>query len=334
MLSVIPSVVHALTSVAILALGAWRVMTGALTIGDLVAFQTLAESFAAPIANFINLGATTTALKVSLQRADDALKNKIDPLVAAEQENAAAETRPPLRGEVELVNVSFGYSKLEPALLENVSLKLTPGARVAFVGGSGSGKSTLGRLICGLLEPWSGDIKFDDQNIETIPQSSRAQSIAYVDQDIFLFEGTVSENLTLWNRSVTDENLTRALADAAILDDISVRPAQVEAYVEEGGRNFSGGQRQRLEIARALVGNPSILVLDEATAALDTSTEKLIDDNLRRRGCTCIIIAHRLSTIRDCDEIIVLSFGKVVERGTHEDLMARDGEYANLIRST
>ncbi|MBM3531095.1 MAG: NHLP family bacteriocin export ABC transporter peptidase/permease/ATPase subunit [Alphaproteobacteria bacterium] len=332
-LGTVPALLSGFTSMAILSLGAWRVMTGSLTIGDLVAFQSLAGSFSGPIAGFVGLGTTVTNMKVTLQRVDDALKNPVDPLVGLENEGTSPEAYAPLRGDIELSDVSFGYSRLEPPLMEGVNLKLKPGMRVAFVGGSGSGKSTLGRLICGLFEPWSGEIRFDGKALRSIPQANRARSIAYVDQDIFLFEGTVSDNLTLWNRSVPEEDMTRALADAAILDDIAVRPGQLEAHVEEGGRNFSGGQRQRLEIARALVGNPSILVLDEATAALDTSTEKLIDDNMRRRGCTCIIIAHRLSTIRDCDEIIVLSRGKVVERGTHEALMALEGEYTNLIRS-
>ncbi len=334
LLSAVPSLIKGVNAVVIVGLGAWRVMNGALTIGDLVAFQTLAASFAEPIGSFVALGNTTSAVKVALDRVDDALKNKVDPLVTVEGDGGPAEPQAPLRGEVELIDVGFGYSRLEPPLLERVNLKVAPGMRIAFVGGSGSGKSTLGRVICGLLEPWSGEIRFDGKAIGSISQANRARSISYVDQEIFLFEGQVTENLTLWNRHVPDEDITRALADAAILDDIAVRPGQLGAHVDEGGRNFSGGQRQRLEIARALVGNPSILILDEATAALDTSTEKLIDDNLRRRGCTCIIIAHRLSTIRDCDEIIVLSRGKVVERGTHESLMALDGEYANLIRSS
>jgi NHLM bacteriocin system ABC transporter peptidase/ATP-binding protein len=329
--SAIPSLLASLTNAAILGLGAWRVIGGAITIGDLVAFQTLAGSFAAPIAAFVALGSTTTAIRADLQRIGDALKNPVDRLVAAEDEPTRSVAT--LQGEVELVDIAFGYSALDPPLIEGVNLKLKPGMRVAFVGASGSGKSTLGRLICGLLEPWAGQILFDGQPNTNISQATRAQSLAYVDQDIFLFAGTVSENLTLWNRNVPEENVTRALADACMLDEVAVRPGQLEAWVEEGGRNFSGGQRQRLEIARALVGNPAILVLDEATASLDTTTEKLIDQNLRRRGCTCIIIAHRLSTIRDCDEIILLRYGKAVERGTHEDLMALGGQYATLIQS-
>jgi NHLM bacteriocin system ABC transporter peptidase/ATP-binding protein len=332
LLSLVPSTLNGLTGVAILGFGAWRVMSGALTIGDLVAFQTLAQSFSAPIGSFVALGNKMASIRVGLQRVEDAVKNPTDPLVATTDDGS--EPHAQMRGEVELVNITFGYSRVEPALLEDINLKLEPGMRIALVGGSGSGKSTLGRLICGLLQPWSGEIRFDGSRIDSIPQHSRARSVAYVDQDIFLFEGTVRDNLTLWNHSVREENIIQALSDAAVLDEVSARPGQLDAHVEEGGRNFSGGQKQRLEIARALTVNPSILVLDEATAALDTFTEKIIDDNVRRRGCTCIIIAHRLSTIRDCDEIIVLSRGKVVERGTHEALMGLDGEYANLIRST
>jgi len=331
--SVIPSLLKGLTVAAILGLGAWRVITGILTIGDLVAFQLLAQSFTAPIGRFVGLGGMISSIRADLQRIEDALRNEVDPAVGVSQKEAPAEPLAAMRGEVEVVDLSFGYSRLEPPLLEGANIRLAPGMRVAIVGGSGSGKSTLGRLICGLLEPWTGEILFDGRPSRNISQTDRARSLAYVDQDVFLFAGTVRDNLTLWNRSRPEEDITRALADAAILDDVSVRPGQLAAVVEEGGKNFSGGQRQRLEIARALVSNPAILVLDEATAALDASTEKIIDDNLRRRGCTCIIIAHRLSTIRDCDEIIVLKRGKVVERGTHENLMVLEGEYANLIRS-
>jgi NHLM bacteriocin system ABC transporter peptidase/ATP-binding protein len=332
-LTMVPAVLVSLSASMILGFGAWQVMSGALTIGDLVAFQTLAASFITPIAAIAGMGPVVTGVKVSLQRVDDALKNVPDRLADAAHMQVPSVPSPPLRGQVELADVTFGYSRLEPPLLKSLNVKLTPGTRIAFVGGSGSGKSTIGRLICGLIEPWSGDVLFDGKPLIDVPQRQRARSLAYVDQDIFLFEGSVRDNLTLWNRGVPDEKIIKALADAAILDDITVRPGQIDGHVEEGGRNFSGGQRQRLEIARALVGDPSVLVLDEATAALDAATEKLIDDNIRRRGCTCIIIAHRLSTIRDCEEIILLSRGRVVERGTHDELIALGGEYANLIRA-
>ena len=332
-LAMVPAVLTSLSASVVLGFGSWQVMSGALTIGDLVAMQTLAASFMAPIATVAALGPVALGVKVALQRVDDALKNAPDPLVEAVSAPVALAPSPPLRGEVELMNVAFGYSRLEKPLLEGMNARMRPGARIAFVGGSGSGKSTLGRLICGLLQPWGGEVRFDGKSITEVSQRQRARSLAYVDQDIFLFEGSIRDNLTLWNRGVPDEKIIRALADAAILDDITVRPGQVDGHVEEGGRNFSGGQRQRLEIARALVGDPSVLVLDEATAALDAATEKLIDDNIRRRGCTCIIIAHRLSTIRDCEEIILLSHGRVAERGTHDQLMELGGEYSNLIRA-
>ncbi|MEM8547862.1 MAG: ATP-binding cassette domain-containing protein, partial [Pseudomonadota bacterium] len=241
--------------------------------------------------------------------------------------------RAKLSGQLDLRGVSFGYSPFDAPLIDDFNLSLAPGARIALVGGSGSGKSTIGRMICGLLEPDSGEVLLDGVPLTRVPRELFAASISYVDQEIFMFEGSIRDNLTLWNNQVTSEVLTRALRDAAILDVVMARPGGLDSKVDEAGANFSGGQRQRLEIARALVNSPTLIVLDEATAALDPVTEKQIDDNLRRRGCSAIIIAHRLSTIRDADEIIVLDQGTIVERGDHETLLAARGVYAGLIEA-
>jgi len=326
LVNAIPAGIQALTSVLVLVLGAVGVMRGELSIGALVAFQGLARSFNAPVLDLIGLAGQIQAIRADLVKIADVSRAK----TISPGDVAAL----PATSRVELERVCFGYSPLDPPLIEDFTLSLKPGARVALVGGSGSGKTTIGRLIAGLQTPWSGEIRIGGVDARTLTQARRSGVIGYVDQEIFLFEGSVRDNLTLWDDTLPEAALVAALSDAAILDDVLMRAGQLDAHVAEGGLNFSGGQRQRLELARVLAANPALVVLDEATAALDPVTEKRIDDNLRRRGCGCLIIAHRLSTVRDCEEIIVLDRGRIVERGDHDALMALGGEYAALVRGS
>jgi len=327
-----PSVLAHLTTIMVLGGGAWLIINGQLTIGGLIAFQVLLGHFTAPVQSLLSFNSQLQTIRGDLNRLDDVLRHPQDVSLAGQETANAAVNGPQhnLTGAIEIRDISFGYNP-DMNLIENFSLDLTPGKRVALVGGSGSGKSTLAKLILGLYQPSEGQILFDGVPLTEVPRTAFTASVASVDQDIFLFEGSINENLTLWDSTIPRETVVRAAKDAQIHDDIASRSGGYDSAVAEQGSNFSGGQRQRLEIARALVQNPSVVVLDEATAALDPVTEQLVDDHLRRRGCTCIIVAHRLSTIRDCEEIILLDHGKVAERGTHDELMALEGHYAKLV---
>ena len=331
-LSVVPTLLTGITTAAILIVGGERVIGGTLSLGVLVAFQYLLAAFSAPVNDLVALGGELQEIDAGMVRLDDVLDYPTDPVLAdhvAADADAGGDAR--LAGGFELRDITFGYSRLEPPLLDGFDLAVKPGARVALIGGSGSGKSTVARILCGLYQPWSGEVLFDGRPRSSYPRDVMVNSLALVDQDIVLFEGTVTDNIALWDDTRPEPQVVQAGRDAAIHTDIASRAGGYASGVAEGGRNWSGGQRQRLEIARALVTEPAILVLDEATSALDPTTEQYIDDRLRRRGCTCLIVAHRLSTIRDCDEILVLDRGRIVQRGTHDELMAAGGLYTDLI---
>ncbi|AWB22719.1 NHLP family bacteriocin export ABC transporter peptidase/permease/ATPase subunit [Methylobacterium currus] len=332
-LDLIPRALGVLTMAAILGVGGWRVMEGVITVGTLAAFQTVLSSFLSQVGGLVGVASGMRELRVAMERVDDVLRypldRRLDPTSAPEADG------PPhrLSGAVDVADLSYGYNPLDPPLVDGFSLTVAPGSRIALVGPSGSGKSTIARLLVGLAEPWAGSIAFDGQPRAKILPGVLAASVAYVEQSVVLMEGTVRENLTLWDSQVSERKVVEAARDAGLHETIAARPGGYDAPVSEGGSNWSGGQAQRLEIARALVGEPSILVLDEATSALDATTEATILENLRRRGCTIILVTHRLSAIRDCDEILVLDRGRIVQRGSHEALYDQPGIYGELIRA-
>ncbi|WP_405510419.1 NHLP family bacteriocin export ABC transporter peptidase/permease/ATPase subunit [Streptomyces cyaneofuscatus] len=329
-LSVVAPTLATLNSALILWIGGLRAVEGYLSIGLLVAFQALVARFSAPITRLNGVAGRIQDFAADVARLRDVESFPVDPLYSRDEPEPGTRR---LTGHVTLEGITFGYSPLDKPLLTGFSLTVGPGRQIALVGGSGSGKSTVSRLISGLYSPWEGTIRIDGQRLEDIPRGALAASVSFVDQDIFLFEGTVRDNVALWDPSITDEAVIAALRDAELYEDvIARRPEGIHGRVEQDGRNFSGGQRQRLEIARALVRRPSVLVLDEVTSALDARTEQAVIANLRRRGCACVVIAHRLSTVRDSDEIVVLDHGTVVERGRHEALVAAGGPYAELVR--
>jgi NHLM bacteriocin system ABC transporter peptidase/ATP-binding protein len=336
-LLVVPGFLTMLNTVVVLAVGGFLVISGRLGLPGLIAFQILAMSFFAPIAQLVAVASQFQNARAWMQQLGDVLSQPLDPSATGavtSRANAAARPagpEPRLTGHLELRDVTFGYVSNEPPLIEGLSVTLQPGERVALVGPTGSGKSTVANLVVGLLQPWSGEILFDGMPRDAIPRQVMSASLAKVDQAIMLFSGSVADNIRFWDESIPPGEVVRAAEDACIAGEIELKPGAFGHHLAEAGRDFSGGQRQRMEFARALAINPTILVLDEATSALDTVNEQRIDANLRRRGCTCLLIAHRLSTIRDCDQIIVLDRGSVSERGTHEELLAIGGLYRELV---
>ncbi|WP_312174065.1 ATP-binding cassette domain-containing protein, partial [Chryseobacterium sp.] len=333
-LNTIPPLLTSLTTSAILGIGALRIMDGQMTLGALVAFTYLMNNFINPVNQLVSVGAMLHETESDMGRIDDVMNYEVDNQFR--EENAVkpeSSTQNKLVGYFEMDNVTFGYNPTIPPLIEKFSLKLKPGSRVALVGGSGSGKSTVAKIASGLYDPWDGKVLLDGRSRKEIPRNIITESLSVIDQDVLVFNGTINENIAFWDTLIPEKNIVQSARDAAIHDVIAARNDAYDSKVMEGGANFSGGQRQRLEIARALVSNPSILVMDEATSALDPATEKMVMDNIKKRGCTCLIVAHRLSTIMDCDEIIVMEFGKIVERGTHQELMSMNGVYSQLIET-
>lgn len=330
-INAIPDAVKMLADVLLLLLGGSFVINGDMTIGMLIAFTTLFGSFSDPIDKLVGFVKNIQTAKADINRVEDIVKYPIDDKF--EENTAKCDINTKLEGSVEMKNIAFGYSRLKPPIVSEFSFKINCGSSVAFVGSSGCGKSTVSKVISGLYSPWEGELLFDGIPAKEIPNEVLNASISTVSQNITLFSGSVRDNLTMWNSNITESDMIAAAKDACIHDIICQKPGGYDFKLTEGASNLSGGQRQRLEIARALTTNPTVLIMDEATSALDPIVEKKIVDNIKRRGCTCVIVAHRLSAIRDCDQIIVLAKGKIAQRGTHEELSAVEGHYKQFIKN-
>ena len=327
-LGIIPSAVSTITGIVVLTLGVWFAMEGTFTVGMIMAFQGVLSSFSAPATTFISAGQTIQEMRTQMERVEDVMEYREDDCYKTEVKE---ESFAKLKGNIELKNITFGYSRLSDPVIKDFSLNIKPGQRVALVGTSGCGKSTISKLVSGLYQPWSGEILYDGKHLSEIDRDVFTGSLAVVDQEIALFEGTIAENIKMWDNSIEDFEMIMAARDSQLHEEIMRRDGGYNYRIAEGGKNFSGGQRQRLEIARVLAQDPSIIILDEATSALDAKTEYDLVKAVKDRGITCIVVAHRLSTIRDCDEIIVLDHGVTVERGTHEELYAKGGKYTQLV---
>ena len=332
--SLFSSILSEAADVVIMILGVWLTIQGKFTVGMIMAFQYFLNAFITPVTSLVSAGQMLQEMRTNMERVEDVMEYPDAPSMEyRSQDDEADISYTKLSGNIELKNVTFGYASLKPPLIENFSMSVKPGSRIAFVGASGCGKSTIAKLISGLYEPWSGEILFDGKPANEIDRSILTGSVAVVSQEIILFDDSIAANIKMWDTSIEDFEMILASRDAQIYDDIMARSSGFRYKLAENGKDFSGGQRQRLEIARVLAQDPTILIMDEATSALDARTEYELVKAVSDRNITCIVVAHRLSTIRDCDEIIVLDHGQVAERGTHEELIANNGTYARLIAS-
>ncbi len=329
-IGLIPQMISTVCNYMVMFIGVRLAMDGNFTLGMITTFQGILSSFMEPAHTLVSAGQTIQEMRTEMERVEDVMEYPDDPILT-ENKSKEQEDYAKLRGEVEVRDLTFGYSPLGKPTVTGFSMHLKPGKRIAIVGGSGSGKSTVSKLITGLYRPWSGEILFDGRPIDEIPRGVFTGSVAMVDQDIVLFEDTIANNIRMWDDTIEDFEVILAARDAQIHDDILQRPGGYQGMLNENGRDLSGGQRQRLEIARVLAQDPSVIILDEATSALDAKTEYELVKAVKDRGISCIVIAHRLSTIRDCDEIIVLEKGEIVERGTHDELYAMGGVYTELV---